>query len=90
MALAGTNADVQQATAAGDAFRDPIKVWSIKYFGATTAGHSVELQDDRGEVAYSATVSGANGVDIQYYPGKVFYGLHVESIDSGTVEVVMM
>lgn len=89
MAVSGTNTHIWSATAAGDTIGRG-KLWAIRWYGSTTAGDDLIIEDGDSNVIFTAKASGANADIAHYYPGITFSGITVRTIDAGTVEFTVL
>lgn len=81
-------------TAQDDQFPLPIVIKSIRWIGATTAGHLLEIGQsstigDETKVIYTDVADAANYENTRlievYYP----FGIQITDLDSGQVEVII-
>lgn len=63
-----------------------IKANSIRWVGATTAGHACILKNAAGRVVWHSVASGANFVDVDR-PEALWNGLSVDTLGSGKVYI---
>jgi len=64
--------------------------WMIRWVGATTAGHTISVQDKNGNVKYASEASGANYVEESHLVSPkneslIFNGLKVPTLGSGII-----
>lgn len=59
----------------------------IRWVGATTAGHTVSIQNGNGGVKWASEASGASYVEETHFDGKpiIFSGLKVPTLSSGII-----
>jgi hypothetical protein len=64
-----------------------LKVKSLRWVGATTAGHECVVQDGKGRVRWTSVADGANFVDSDLVEQEDagWPGLIVPTLDSGTL-----
>lgn len=62
-------------------------VHAVRWVGATTAGHTVSVQNSAGNVIWASEASGANYVEGEHFDKKplVFAGLKIPTLASGIV-----
>lgn len=63
-----------------------IRPRSVRWVGATTAGHAAILEDGAGRVVWHSVASGANFVDVDR-PENFWDGLEVATLQSGTIYI---
>jgi hypothetical protein len=68
------------------------KAWMIRWVGATTAGHTISVQDKDGNVKYASEASGANYVEESHLVSPrtdclIFKGLKVPTLGSGIIYI---
>jgi hypothetical protein len=84
-----TNPLVVDTAAATVLWTDYFKPKSVRWVGATTAGHAAEIQDQNGKVMYRAVADGANFIDDALIeredPG--WNGFKVPTLDSGKLYI---
>lgn len=64
-----------------------IKVKSIRWVGATTAGHVVEIQEPDGDVLWRSLASGANHVEADLIERWWHDGFKVPTLGSGVLYI---
>lgn len=63
-------------------------VTKIRWVGATTAGHTVSVQNKNGAVKFAAEATGANYSESEHFdPPLIFEGLKVPTLGSGTLYI---
>ena len=89
MAVTGRVINILKMTAAADELLDTtLPIESIRWVGATTAGHSCVVTDGTGNVLFESVADAANFVDA--YPiYKAVQGVIVATLGSGTVYVYL-
>jgi len=68
---------------------ETIRIKSIRWVGATTAGHAAEVQDGGGEIIWSSLASGANYVESDLIENihTHWVGLKVPTLASGKLYI---
>lgn len=75
--------DTASTTAVVDS-RMPLFIKSIRWDGATTAGHTAVLKDQLGNIFWQSTAAAGNSEDVQIYEGYV-NGLIMHTLASGKI-----
>lgn len=65
----------------------PIFVKSIRWVGATTAGHTVSVQDPDGNVLWSSVAGGSNNIEADLIERIWQDGFAVPTLQSGTLYI---
>ena len=63
----------------------PIKVKSVRWTGATTAGHVATLTDSKGNILWTSVASGANYVEAEIIERWWLSGFSVYVLQSGKI-----
>lgn len=78
-------------TAQNDEIAEPIDVKSLRWTGATTAGHLLEIsQSSAGDITkriYSSVAAGSNYVEESLKELRFPFGLRLTDLDSGQVDI---
>ena len=79
-------------TASGTAITtDDIRMKSIRWVGATTAGHTATIKDRAGRVKWTSVAAGANHVEAELIENDMFWdGIIVDDLDSGILYLEIM
>jgi hypothetical protein len=83
MAVTGLFGQVQKLTST-DSVTGRLIVSYLRWVGATTAGHSLVVNDADGNVIWESEADGANFIDILPFWRRV-NGVTVNTIDSGNL-----
>lgn len=82
MAVSGANTSVIKFSAASDAITGRIKIRTIRWVGATTAGHTLQITDTNGNIIFESEADGANFIDV-HPMYEIFDGITVSTMSSG-------
>jgi len=85
MAVTGSLTNIIEFTAAADAVTGLKLLVSIRWSGATTAGHQCVVSDSAGNVVFRSEANGANFIDGWVFDRKTVDGLVITTLGSGTV-----
>lgn len=66
---------------------EPLTVRQIRWVGATTAGHSVVIQDPSDNILWDSVAAGANYVEADSLNREWAAGFKVTTLDSGVLRV---
>lgn len=84
-----TNTWVIDTAGAGVVEPRTVRIQSIRWIGATTAGHQAIVTDTADGRIWSSVAGGANNVESEYFGGEQWYrGFKVPTLESGTLEIV--
>lgn len=68
-----------------------ISIDKVRWVGATTAGHQVEIQDQNGNSKFKSTATGSNYVESETFTTPLdSQGLVVPTLDSGVLYVYIL
>ena len=81
------NAIVVTVASATPVRTDSFSINKIRWVGATTAGHTVIVTDQLGNVKFASVATGANYVESETFDGEPFDGLVVPTLASGTIYI---
>jgi hypothetical protein len=85
-----TNTWVIDTAGAGVIDSRHLKISSIRWVGATTAGHQVVVNDAAGGRVWSTVAAGANNVEANFMgEEKWANGLIVPTLQSGYLEIIL-
>lgn len=65
----------------------PVRVRSVRWVGATTAGHQAVIQDSDGRVLWESVAGGANNVEAEDIDRDWPRGFKVPTLGSGTLYI---
>ncbi len=72
-------------TASGDAITGPRFLKHIRWYGATTAGHTLTVKDTAGNIIWESVADGPNFIDV--HPFYVIVdGLNITTMQSGKMQ----
>jgi hypothetical protein len=74
-------------TASGDVSTKAFIMDSLRWVGATAAGHSIVLKDGNGIEVFKSEANGANFIDGWVWKRKWMHGVEVSSMTSGTLYI---
>jgi len=83
MAITGTTTLVWKFTTAPGAVTGSILLESVRWVGATNAGHTLEVTNTAGAAIFASEASGANFVDGWVWKRLWADGIIVTTMDSG-------
>jgi len=63
-----------------------IRLWGVRWTGATTAGHEAIVHDKHGNIIWRSVANAANYVEADG-PNRVYEGLIVPTLGSGTLDL---
>lgn len=86
MAISNQGGRVIKLTAQGDSFTDTVKISYLRWVGATTAGHTLDVQDGKGNTVFPSEADGANFLDICPIFDTI-RGVDVATMQSGTLYI---
>jgi len=69
---------------------EPLFVKKIRWVGATTAGHTVEVQDAASKILWASVAGGANYVESDWVDDSWTGGFKVSTLASGTLYVYVV
>lgn len=72
---------------AGMVRTETLFVKKVRWVGATTGGHAVEIQDSASNTLWASTAAGANYVESDWIEEPWESGFKVPTLDSGTLYV---
>ena len=89
MAVTGTGTGVLTITSSTDAIPSStvMVLSSLRWAGATAAGHSCEVTDAAGNVIFYSVANAANFVDGWVFDNKWVAGLALTTMSSGELQV---
>lgn len=64
----------------------PVRALSVRWIGATLAGHNAILMDAGGRIVWEAVADGTN-YTAESRPANTWDGLTVDTLDSGVIEI---
>ena len=89
MAVTGTGTGVLNFSASNDAVTDIHIVSSLRWVGATAAGHNCRVTDTAGNVIFVGEADGANFTDGWVFDRKWMNGIIAASMNSGTLQIYL-
>ena len=89
MAVTGTGTGVINFSASTDSIVDVNIISSLRWVGATTAGHLCRITDGAGNVIFTSEADGANFIDGWVFERKWVNGIIISSMNSGAVQIYM-
>ena len=89
MAVTGTGTGVFNFSASNDAVTEICILSSLRWVGATAAGHKARVTDTAGNVLFVGEADGANFTDGWVFDHKWANGLTIASMNSGTIQIYL-
>lgn len=89
MAVTGTGTMMLKFTASGDAITDFLFVKSVRWIGATTAGHRCSLTDAAGHIFFESEANAANFIDGWAFVNQPAYGITAATMQSGALNIYL-
>ncbi len=87
MAVTGTGTGVLKMTASGDAVTEIYILDSLRWIGATAAGHRCSVTDTSGNVLFESEADGANFLDGWVFAHLWANGVTVATMQSGALNM---
>lgn len=89
MAVSGTGTGVFNFTASNDAVTEICILSSLRWVGATAAGHLCRVTDTAGNVLFVSEADGANFIDGWVFDRKWANGITIASMNSGSLQLYL-
>ncbi len=91
MAVTGTGTNVLHITSSTDVVSTAsvFRIASIRWVGATAAGHTCVVTDGAGNPLFSSIANGANFVDGWVFDHKTVAGLVLTTMASGAIDLYL-
>lgn len=89
MAVTGTDTGVLNFSASTDSYAGVCILSSLRWVGATTAGHKCRITDGASNVLFTSEADGANFIDGWVFDKKWANGIYIASMNSGAVQIYM-
>jgi hypothetical protein len=89
MAVTGSGTGVINFSASNDSIVGVNILSSLRWVGATTAGHLCVVTDAAGNVIFTSEADGANFIDGWVFDHKWVNGITIASMNSGALQIYM-
>jgi hypothetical protein len=89
MAVTGTDTGVLNFSASNDSFVGVSILSSLRWVGATAAGHKCRVIDQASNVLFTSEADGANFIDGWVFDRKWSNGIYISSMNSGALQIYM-